>query len=184
MFVDSYLKLLSLKVNSYIKSTTDFLQKLNSKGHVQPGSILVTIDVISLYTDIPHNIRTTKCALELRLLKEPKTWVLLRHLHFVLTRTAFKLNDKLYEQISGTTMGMKCAPSYAILFMDKLERDFLATRNLIPHVWWRYIDDLFMIWQHSHEELCSFLRALNSFCETIKFTADISETNLNFLDVM
>lgn len=80
-------------------------------------------------------------------------------------------------------MGTKCAPSYAILFMDKLERDFLSIRNLIPRVWWRYIDDIFMIWQHSREELCSFLDALNSFHETIKFTADISETTVNFLDV-
>ena len=76
-----------------------------------------------------------------------------------------------------------CAPSYTILFMDKLERDFLSTCRLIPLIWWRYIDDIFMIWQHSREELCSFLEALNSFHETIKFTADISETSVNFLDV-
>ena len=44
---------------------------------------------------------------------------------------------------------------------------------------WRYIDDIFMIWQHSREELCSFLEALNSFHETIKFTADINETSVN-----
>ena len=80
-------------------------------------------------------------------------------------------------------MGTKCAPSYAILLMDKLERDFLATRKLIPLVCWRYIDDIFMIWQHSREELYSFLDALNSFHETIKFTADISETSIHFLDV-
>ena len=77
--------------------------------------------------------------------KEPKTWVLLRLLHFILTRTAFNFNDKLYEQISGTTIGTKCA----ILSMDKLERDFIATRKLIPRVWWRYIDDIFIIWQHN-----------------------------------
>ena len=40
-----------------------------------------------------------------------------------------------------------------------------------------------MIWQHSHEELCSFLDALNSFHETIKFTAEICDTSVNFLDV-
>ena len=40
-----------------------------------------------------------------------------------------------------------------------------------------------MIWQHSHEELCSFIDALNSFHETIKFTAEISDISVNFLDV-
>ena len=185
MFVDSYLKPLTLKVDSYIKDTTDFLHKLNSLGQLQPGSLLGTIDVVSLYTNIPHkdSIRAAKHVLETRPVKEPHTWVLLRLLHFILTKTAFKFDDKLYEQISGTTMGTKCAPSYAILFMDKLERDFLSTRNLIPRVWWRYIDDIFMIWHYSREELCSFLDALNSFHETIKFTADISKTTVNFLDV-
>ena len=81
-------------------------------------------------------------------------------------------------------MGTKCAPS----FMDKFETDFLSTSRLIPLIWWRFIDDIFMIWQHSHEELCSFLDALNSFHfnsfqETIKFTAEISDTSINFLDV-
>ena len=37
-----------------------------------------------------------------------------------------------------------------------------------------------MIWQHSREELCSFLDALNSFHEMIKFTADISETTVSY----
>ena len=153
-------------------------------GQLHKDSLLVTIDVVSLYTNIPHKdgIRATKYALEKRQSKEPKTWVLLRLLHFILTKTAFKFNDKFYEQISGTTMGTKCAPSYSILFMDKLERDFLSTSRLIPLVWWRFIDDIFMIWQHSHEELCSFLDALNSFHETIKFTAEISDISVNFLD--
>ena len=182
MYLDSYLKPLTLKERSYIRDTTDFLLKL---GQLYNDSLLVTIDVVSLYTNIPHKdgIRATKYALETRQCKEPKTWVLLRLLHFILTRTAFKFNDKFYEQISGTTMGTKCAPSYAIIFMDKLERELMSTRKLIPLVWWRYIDDIFMIWQHSREELCSFLDALNSFHETIRFTADISETSVNFLDV-
>ena len=159
MYVDSHLKPLTLRVESYIKDTTDFLQKLKGLGQLHKNLLLVTVDVVSLYTNIPHKdgIRATKYALETRQNKEPKTWVLLRLLHFILTLTAFKFNDKFYEQVSGTSMGTKCAPNFAILFMDKLERDFLSTRKLIPLVWWRYIDDIFMIWQHSREELDSFI---------------------------
>ena len=127
---------LTLNVWSYIRDTTDFLLKLKELGQLHKDSLLVTIDVVSLYTNIPHKdgIRATKYALEKRQSKEPKTWVLLRLLHFILTKTAFKFNDRFYEQISGTTMGTKCAPSYSILFMDKLERDFLSTSRLIPLV--------------------------------------------------
>lgn len=77
----------------------------------------------------------------------------------------------------------KCAPSYAVIFMGQLEEKFLRTRRLLPLVWWRYIDDIFMIWPHPLEELYSFVQALNNVHESIKFTIDISQTQTNFLDV-
>ena len=67
--------------------------------------------------------------------------------------------------------------------MGKLEKDFLHTQHLSPLVWWRFIDDIFMIWPHRLTELYSFLEALNNFHESIKFTWDISQKNAHFLDV-
>ena len=107
----------------------------------------------------------------------------LRMLHLVLTKTAFKFNNQFYEQISGTTMGTKCAPSYAIIFMSQFEEKFLLTHRPVPLVWWGYIDDIFMIWPHTRGELYSFIDALNNVHSSIKFTVDISETQANFLDV-
>ena len=34
-----------------------------------------------------------------------------------------------------------------------LPADFLAKHTLLPLVWWRFIDDIFMIWPHSSVEL-------------------------------
>ena len=120
-YIDSFLKPLAQQVKSYIKDTNHFLRKLNEIGQLPENSLLVTIDVVSLYTNITHRegILAAKDALEKRQTKEPKTWVLLRLLHFVLTKTAFKFNEQIYEQISGTSMGTICAPSFAILFMGK-----------------------------------------------------------------
>jgi hypothetical protein len=101
---------------------------------------------------------------------------------FVLKKTCFQFNGKFYDQISGTTMGKKCAPSYAIIFMAHLESRFLRTQVLKPLVWWRYIDDIFMIWLHSRQELNSFMACLNQFHESIKFTYDINPKEANFLD--
>ena len=81
-------------------------------------------------------------------------------------------------------MGTKCAPSYVIIFMGKLESHFLATRQLVPLVWWRYIDDIFMICPHSIEELYSFLTGLNEVHPSIKFTSNFSQTHVSFLDVL
>ena len=59
----------------------------------------------------------------------------------------------------------------------------MRTRHTLPIVWWRFIDDIFMIWPHSLGELYSFLEALNNVLESIKFTTNISQTQVNFLDV-
>ena len=184
-YLDFHLQPISQKVDSYIKDTTHFLQKLESLQGIPPNSYLVTIDVNSLYTSIPHRdgILAVKNALENRTTKQPYTWILLRLLHLVLSKTSFRFNDEFYEQISGTSMGTRCAPSYAIIFMDWLEQRFLSREYITPMVWWRYIDDIFMIWPHSREELVSFIMRLNQTHDTIKFTSEMSQSSVNFLDV-
>ncbi|XP_060556022.1 uncharacterized protein LOC132716717 [Ruditapes philippinarum] len=184
-FVDHFLQPLARKVPSYIKDTRHFLEKIHKLNNVPKDAFLVTIDVTALYTNIPHKegILAAKYALQQRSEQEPKTWILLRILYFILKKTCFRFNDTFYEQIAGTTMGTKCAPSYAIIFMDKIEQEFLAKYPISPLVWWRYIDDIFMVWPHSREDLNAFTTALNSFHTTVKFTVDINQTSANFLDV-
>ena len=75
------------------------------------------------------------------------------------------------------------APPYSILFMADLEEKILESIPLKPFVWWRYIDDIFLIWQHGEEELKRFLEHLNSFHPSMRFTADYSSHEINFLDV-
>ena len=67
--------------------------------------------------------------------------------------------------------------------MDELERGFLENYHLQPLVWWRYIDDIFMLWQHGEKELKKFLDILNCYHPSIKFTWDYSREKINFLDV-
>ena len=81
-------------------------------------------------------------------------------------------------------MGTWMAPSYANLFMGKLECEFLRTQNIEPRVWWRFIDDIFVIWTHGEEELCRFNQSLNHHHPTIKFTATWSAEQVMFLDIM
>ncbi|XP_060067078.1 uncharacterized protein LOC132547325 [Ylistrum balloti] len=79
-------------------------------------------------------------------------------------------------------MGTKCAPNYAILFMDRLENNFLESQPLKPLVWWRFIDDIFLIWTFPREALTTFMEGLNRFHPKIKFTHEVSSTQINFLD--
>ena len=55
---------------SYLKDTTDLLQETSQLGHLPPGSILVTLNVSSLHTTIPHDEGEEACrgALDTRIL--------------------------------------------------------------------------------------------------------------------
>ena len=79
-------------------------------------------------------------------------------------------------------MGTKLAPSYANIFMSDFEDRHVYTYDLQPKVWLRYIDDIFCLWQHGRTELDKFITHLNGVHDSIKFTADISEESINFLD--
>ena len=80
-------------------------------------------------------------------------------------------------------MGTKMAPSYANLFMDRLERAFLAQEPIQPLVWKRYIDDILCIWVGTRSELESFLDRLNKAHRTLKFTWSISDERVELLDL-
>ena len=45
-------------------------------------------------------------------------------------------------------------------------------KNLKCYIWWRYMDDISLIWEHGEEPLKLFLEKINSIHPTLKFTAD------------
>ena len=67
--------------------------------------------------------------------------------------------------------------------MADLEKRLLSDTDLKPYIWWRYIDDVFLTWEHAEESLKLFLEKINKIHPIIKFTADWSYSAVNFLDV-
>ena len=67
--------------------------------------------------------------------------------------------------------------------MDSLQKGIQSNSLLKPLVWWRYIDDIFMLWEHGEEELKKFLETLNYYHPTTKFPVEYSRAKINFLDV-
>ena len=53
-FLDHHLQRLAQALKSYIKDTNEFLKKLCSLPKLPDGIILCTMDVVGLYTNIPH----------------------------------------------------------------------------------------------------------------------------------
>ena len=54
-YVDYHLQPIVKEIPSYIKNTQDFLKKLEKVKDIPQESLLVTLDIKSLYTNIPNN---------------------------------------------------------------------------------------------------------------------------------
>ena len=115
--------------------------------------------------------------------QSPPTKDLCQLTQLILESDALIFNGAYYLQLQGMAMGTLMAPLYANLFIGKFEQLFLQTQNKLPLVWWRlYIDDVFAIWTHGVPCLSVFLRELNNYHTTIKFTDDWSAQEVTFLD--
>ena len=184
-YLDSILNPYVQCLSSYVKDTTDFISKVKNIK-LEKDSYFVTMDVSSLYTNIPHNDGIDACSYFIN--KDvSNTNVnaddISKLLKLVLENNCFDFNNQTFLQTMGTAMGSSMAPSYASLFMGKLEEEFLNLMPLKPDVWLRFLDDIFMIWNGSLEDLRSFIDALNSYHSHIKFTHCISTQSVSFLDV-
>ena len=105
-------------VKSYIKDTNDFLRKIESLPRLEENEILCTIDVVSLYPNIPHeeDLIAIRKALDERLDPTISTDSIVELAEIVLKNNVFEFNDRVLKQKQGTAIGTKMAPPYAILF--------------------------------------------------------------------
>ncbi|CAC5363519.1 unnamed protein product [Mytilus coruscus] len=124
-FIDIVLKPLCREVPSFIRDDLEFLNHLPRT--VNPDSELITFDIVSLYTNIPHDLgitavkywlENTENVVENRLTKE----FILASLKLILERNIFYFDGTYYHQKKGTAMGTKMAPSYATLVLGYLEQ--------------------------------------------------------------
>ncbi|XP_060557357.1 uncharacterized protein LOC132717809 [Ruditapes philippinarum] len=194
-FLDLILKPLCRQVPSFIRDDLDFLNYLPE--NVEEDSILVTLDVVNLYTNIPHDLG----------LQAIQHWIenfpdkidtrfqhqfILKSLQLILKNNAFYFDGKYYIQNKGTAMGTKVAPTYATLVLGYLEKTLyerISTihgndfSNYIKMNWKRFLDDCFLIvWKNINTD--DLLREINNLHPCIQFTMNKSETSMPFLDVL
>ena len=81
-------------------------------------------------------------------------------------------------------MGTKMGPSYANRFVGFIEHpSFSQCHDPKPELYGRYIDDCIGATSSTREELTQFITTVNSFHPALKFTWEISDTSLAFLDI-
>ena len=187
-FVDEHIKMMVPLIPSYVRDTPDFIKRIENFSH-RGDFYLVTMDVTSLYTNIPNMEGLVSIARSL-IKHQPdfklKYKTILELLKLVLHKNNFQFNGEHYLQIGRTAMGTKVAPSYANLFMARLEEKLLEKARTDLQIelplYLRYIDDIFFIFPYSETKLQEFMTLMNSFHKTIKFTEEHSREEIIFLD--
>ena len=137
---------------SFLKDTTHFLDEIK-KTKIHPDAFIATIDVDSLYTNIDNVTGIQSVTKAFDRYPDPKRpdKQILDLLKINLEYNDFEFNGKWYLQTWGTAMGKKFAPNYANLFLADWEREVLEKAPLKPKFYRRFLDDIFMIWEHSEE---------------------------------
>ena len=122
-FVDEHIKQYVPNTKSYVRDTQHFISRLKQLGTIPQGALIVTLDISSLYTNIPNHERILAVAEHLR--RDPEKQKigphLLKLLELVLHSMSFNFNGDHYLQTGGTAMGTAAAPNYANIFMDRFE---------------------------------------------------------------
>ena len=177
IMLDIILQPFVVKTKSYIRDTGDFLSKVQGL-ELDSNDWMFSIDVMSLYTNIPHNdgIECIKKVLSQCVNSTPENSSLIKFLEFVLKSNNFIFNQDNYLQINGTAMGIRLAPTYANLFMNSLEQTYIYSHDKCPRIWFRFFDDIWGIFRGTEDELNSFVEYCNSFHETIKFMVEYSKS--------
>ena len=120
-YIDYFLKPLMQPLPSYVKYTTDFIQKLKSITPAHANSYLVTLDVSSLYINISNEDGLEACRVFLAsdtcTSHQLPVDSILSLIQLVLKNNHFQFNNDNYLHKMGTAMGSPMAPAYASLFL-------------------------------------------------------------------
>ncbi|XP_046391477.1 uncharacterized protein LOC124159597 [Ischnura elegans] len=82
-------------------------------------------------------------------------------------------------------MGSPLSTVVANIFMEEFERKALSSAVKKPSLWLRHVDDTFVNWPHSRQDLDKFLENLNGQHPSIHFTMETEKSGrIPFLGVM
>ena len=167
---------------SYIEDSQHALETFRAFNFLGQNKLICTMDIISLFTVILNDegLRALNYFLDQHNVKEPSSETLLRLVELVLTLNCFSFGCNYYKRTNGIAMGTKMGPSYANLFVGFIEHQYHGPK---PELCGCYIDDCIGATSSTRKELTQFITAVKSFHPTLKYTWEIPDTSLSFLDI-
>jgi predicted GIY-YIG superfamily endonuclease len=185
-YLDEILKPLISDKSFIIKDTFDFVNRI-SKLIVKDGEIMVSFDIVSLFTNIPTletiEIILNRAYTDNDLFHGMDRETLKKLLIICTQESHFQFNGKFYDQKDGVAMGSPLGPLFAIIFMDEFEHKHMERlKELGVATWMRYVDDIFSLLR---DRTCleNILKFINDQHPNIKFTTECEiENKIPFLD--
>ena len=115
------------------------------------------------------------------LLFEPN--LIIQLLQLCINFNYFEFASLYFQKIQGTAMGAAFSPTIANIFLSVIFRKFLKTQSLQPLLLKRFIDDMFLVWNHGEASLVTFLTQLNNVHPKLHFKYSYSTQETVFLDL-
>lgn len=163
-----------LEVHNQVLKNTPAAINLVRNLKIPDQTLLVTLDVTSLYT----NIHLPLLQALLDTLPQPCSTLL----SFITNNNFFTFGGQVYQQVQGIAMGTNSAVNLANLYLATYLDPHLMNHPQVL-AYGRYIDDILLVWTGDHTDLNTFVSQANTLVPGIKLTMNCSSTNMPFLDI-
>ncbi|CAF3299545.1 unnamed protein product [Rotaria socialis] len=164
------------------------LSKYNKKGLLKPTTLFCTFDIRNLYTMLPQEEALNILMKFLttngyRKVKGISIDTIKKLASIVIKDNVFAYGSKIYKQTTGGANGSSFTLTLANIFMSEWQKKLVEEQTKTGELYGRYIDDVFMTWNKSEEELRILLDDANTWNPNIKLDYKINQS-LPFLDLL
>jgi hypothetical protein len=166
-----------------VKDTKSFVNEFEGFFFPSRDGILLTADMVSLYTNIDteDGLRLVQEFLILRKVPLARQRVIMDLLSFVMRNSYLSFNGTIFHQKDGTAMGTACAPTYANIVVFMLERKVIEGCGTGLFIYRRFLDDIFAYLEVTLVD--RFMKALNGLHPKLKFDFNVHRSEAAFLDL-
>ena len=183
-FIANILSVSLLNDTDYnVSDSFDFVDKIRDVA-VPTGYSLVSLDVVSLFTNVPLDLVLDILRTKWDRIKVNCNFTLeafIDTVEFLFKNIYFSFNEIIYLQLFGTPMGSPMSPILAQIVMDFALDSIIPNLNFMPPFIYKFVDDI--VTCIPSDSMDDTLAIFNQFNRHIQFTIELEhEGCIPFLD--